>query len=48
MGRRTKAKINRCKKCGSILNKSARINKIMSDADESLGNFYNKFIRKKK
>ena len=48
MGRGTKTKINRCKQCGSILNKSVRVNKIISDADESLGNFYNKFIRKKK
>tara|TARA_R100001594_G_scaffold76245_1_gene110900 strand:+ start:204 stop:347 length:144 start_codon:yes stop_codon:yes gene_type:complete len=47
MGRGTKAKINRCKQCGSILNKSVKVNKIISDADESLERFYNK-LRKKK
>ncbi len=48
MARRNKTTINRCTQCGSILNKSVRVNKIISDAEESLDRFYNKFIRRKK
>jgi|TARA_R110001592_G_scaffold80295_8_gene239356 hypothetical protein len=48
MARRNKTTINRCTQCGSILNKSVKVNKIISDADESLDRFYNKNIRKKK
>jgi hypothetical protein len=39
---------DKCSHCGCILNKAIRINKIISDADESLERFYNKNIRKKK
>ena len=48
MARKTKTTINRCNHCGSILNKSVRVNKIISDADESLERFYKKHRVKKK
>ena len=47
MARKTKTTINRCSECGSILNNSVRVNKIISDADESLERFYNKMRKKK-
>ena len=47
MARKTKRTINRCNHCGSILNKSVKVSKIISDADESLERFYNKMRKKK-
>tara|TARA_Y100001963_G_scaffold37827_1_gene52863 strand:+ start:510 stop:653 length:144 start_codon:yes stop_codon:yes gene_type:complete len=47
VARKTRRTINRCKYCGSFLNSSARVSKIISDADESLERFYNKMRKKK-
>ena len=47
MARRIKQKINTCSKCGTILDKGARIKKILADANEALDRFYHKHTKKK-
>ena len=47
MARRIKQKINTCSKCGTILDKGARIKKILADANEALDRFYHKHTKKR-
>ena len=45
MARRIKQKINTCYKCGTILDKGARIKKILEDANQALDRFYHKHTK---
>ena len=48
MVRRNKKSVSTCSKCGTILDKGARIKKILADANEALDRFYNKHTKKVK
>ena len=48
MERKFRKKIDRCPTCGTIINDSQRVDKMLADADESLERFYNKLRKKKK
>jgi hypothetical protein len=41
-------KIKKCKTCGTILSSKDRLKRVLSESDEALERYYNKFIRKKK
>jgi len=40
--------IKKCKTCGCILSPKSKIGSIISESEEALERYYNKFIRKKK
>ena len=46
MDRKNKRKIDRCPTCGTIINDSQRVDRMLTDADEAMERFTNK-LRKK-
>ena len=48
MERKLRKKIERCWACGTIINDSQRVDRMLTDADEALERYYNKLKKKKK
>ena len=48
MERKLRKKIERCSACGTIINDSQRVDRMLTDADEAMERFTNKLRKKKK
>ena len=48
MERKLRKKLERCSACGTIINDSQRVDRMLMDADEALERYYNKLKKKKK